>query len=861
LIRLPRLGPAAPPGSQPVSRALTVLALLALLAPPFTPAPARAADYGPRPPMNAAEIEMALRRLETVGTVLFVAAHPDDENTAVLTWLENLKGVRAAYISMTRGDGGQNLIGDEKGDLLGVIRTQELLAARRIDGAEQFFTRALDFGYSKTPDETLDFWGRDSVLADVVRTIRQIRPDLLINRFPADGGGGHGHHTASAILAIEALAAAGDPARFPEQVARYGTWKPKRVLWNWFTWTAPPDSATAAQLLKIDIGDYQPLLGKSSNELAADSRSMHRSQGFGSAERRGSQVNYFRVVAGDTAVGDPFQGIDLTWKRIPGAEFMGPLLAEIRRNYDPRDPAASVPSLVRAYEQLRRVRTSSTAMPDAETIERKLDDLAEVIRSASGLWIEAVATDHRYVPGDSIKVNVMAVNRSGVSMTFRRASLRWADRSNASPTESGTALAPNAPVSVNLATVLPAGLDWRATQPYWLVERPGRGAHVIRDTRALEAPQNTPVATAIVELDVNGVAIGYPVPVAHRWVDRVKGEQYRPVTVAPPITVSLDEVVYLFPEAAPKTVRVRAQAKAAGPATLRIDAPAGWRVEPASVAVALPGRDLPVDAEFRVTPPAAAAEVVLRAVAERGGAAHDREQVVLDYDHIPIQTLFLPAEAKAVRLDLARRGERIGYVMGPGDEVPDVLRQAGYDVTLLTDDDLDAAPLGGYDAIVVGIRAYNSRDALKRRNGRLHDYVREGGTLVVQYNTSDGTLLREFPPVPLRLGRDRVTVEEAPVRLLAPDHPILATPNRIGPADFEGWTQERGLYFAAEWDSTYTPLVGLSDPGESEKTGALLAAPYGKGTFVYTGLAFWRQLPAGVPGAIRFFVNLVSARS
>ncbi|MDZ4806371.1 MAG: PIG-L family deacetylase [Candidatus Eisenbacteria bacterium] len=843
----------------PLSLGRWILAGLAVV---VLQTPALAADVAPRPPLNAAEIDMALKRLSVVGTALYVAAHPDDENTAMLTWLENVKGVRAAYISMTRGDGGQNLIGNEKGDLLGLIRTQELLAARRIDGAEQFFTRAIDFGYSKTPEETLDFWGREIVLADLVRTIRLLRPDIVINRFPTTGEGGHGHHTASAILSVEAFEAAGDPGRFPEQVARYGTWTPKRAFFNWFTWTGPPDSATARELVQVDVGDYAPLLGKSSNELAADSRSMHKSQGFGSAERRGHQLNYFRVVAGDTTTTDPFEGIDLSWNRVAGGKRIGSMIESIRDDFDPRSPSASLPALASLYGAIASLPDAGGRTGNAETIARKLGDLREIIRSCAGLWLEAVSVEVAVSGGDSLHVTATAVNRSAGSIQFTRATLDLAGHPSVVRIESGRPLADNTPISLPMGLVIPNDIDWTATQPYWLRKPHERGSHVLDDTSILNHPDNDPVAVMHFEMVVSGQPMTWDVPVVNRAVDRVKGELYRPLAVVPPVTAHLDQQVYLFADRQPRPVTVTVTSRRTGNGTVQLEMPDGWSVNPASAPLRLTAAGPPVPVTFQVTPPVAtspATPPVMTARVDLDGTSYRQDQVTIEYDHLPRQTVFPGAEAKVVRLDLATRGQKIGYVMGPGDEIPPVLTQAGYRVDLLTDADLNAARLAAYDAVVIGIRAYNSRDGLKRRNGQILQYAEAGGTVIVQYNTADNTFHREFAPFPLKLGRDRVTVEEAPITLLEPENSLLTTPNRIAASDFDGWVQERGLYFASEWDPKFTPLLSSNDPGEPERKGGLLAARTGKGMFIYTGYAFFRQLPAGNPGAIRLFVNLVSA--
>lgn len=831
------------------------LAFLALAGPVVPPV---AAEFGPTPIRDAAHIRLALDRVANTGTVLYVAAHPDDENTAFLTWLENERHVRAAYISLTRGDGGQNLIGDEKGDLLGVIRTQELLAARRVDNAEQFFTRAIDFGYSKNPEETLAIWGHEEILADLVRTIRTLRPDVIVTRFPTTGEGGHGHHTASALLALEAFAAAADPTRFSDQLKSLAPWQPKRILWNYFTWTAPPtpEEQKAKNLLAIDIGAYSPLLGRAANEVAAESRSMHKSQGFGSAERRGTQMNYFQTLAGNAAATDLLEGVATNWSRFPGGASADVALERIRSRFSLTDPAASLPDLARLRADLLRLRGTPAARESAGLIDARLRELEEIIRSCAGLWLEAIATRPSVIPGDSLFVKAMAVNRSAADVQFRAVTLLSPEisRSVQGP------LAANITKSVDLRGVVSLAMTPRLTQPYWLREPGGGGLFAVDESALIGTPENSPAFRARFDLTVAGEQISYEVPVLHRWVDRVRGEIYQPLVIQPEATIELAEGVYLFADATPRPVEVRVTARDRRSGTVRLRLPAGWTATPAEASAELPGRSRSVSLLFQVTPPLAGGTGTLAAEFVTGGRTFDQSMTTLDYPHIPVQTVYRRAEARLVRLELARRGDRLGYVMGPGDEVPSALRQAGYRVTLLSDADLAEGDLSGYDAIVTGVRAYNSRDALKQHHVRLHEYVLAGGTLVVQYNTADNTLLREFAPLPLTLGRDRVTVEEAPLTFLAPDDPLLTTPNRISPADFEGWVQERGLYFAAEWDSTWRAPLACHDPGEPDRAGGLLAARHGKGTIIYTGYAFFRQLPAGVPGAYRLFMNLVSAR-
>lgn len=778
----------------------------------------------PSRPMSAAQLQLALNKLAAAGTALYVAAHPDDENTAMLAWLANERLVRTGYLSITRGDGGQNLIGSEKGELLGVIRTQELLSARQIDGAEQFFTRATDFGYSKSPEETLRIWGRDRILSDVVWIIRSFRPDVIITRFPTSGVGGHGHHTASAILAEESFRAAADPTRFPEQLARVEPWQAKRLVWNSFT---RPGAEPPPGGLSIDLGTYNPLLGRSYTEIAADSRSMHKSQGFGSAERRGSVVNRLQPVAGIAAQNDLFDGVDLSWNRFAGGQRVGALLRRAASEFDPAHPHAVVPLLMQADSAL-------ASLPAEPLIGAKRRDLSEVIRAAAGLWIEAIASTPEGTPGGMVKILATAVNRSPVKMVLESVSSPWGTVSLDAP----VVLENNKPASKELVVSVPANAPY--SHPYWLNgEIPlaliGRAA-------------NPPAIPVTFGISIEGHSFELPTETLFRTVDPVKGEVYQPFVIAPAVAVEIPQKLHVFTANQPENLTLRVEPRISGNGSESqaiAQAPPGWSITK-------------VNAELiRVTPPARQSSGELTART----AASDRSRIVIDYSHIPRQTLFPRAMARLVRVDLRTRGKKLGYVMGPGDEVPGALREMGYDVTLLDDQDLASGDLHPYDAIVTGVRAYNTRKTLRDAQPRLLEYVRQGGTLVVQYNTTDDSLPEALGPYPLEISRDRTTVEESPVTLVHADHPLLTTPNRITAVDFEGWVQERGLYFPGKWDSHYQPVISTADPGEPQKLGSILYAPHGKGVFIYTGLSFFRQLPAGVPGAYRLFANLISARN
>lgn len=810
---------------------------------------------------DAAQLELALRRLGVVGGALYVAAHPDDENTAMLSWLASERLVRTAYLSVTRGDGGQNLIGEETGPLLGVIRTQELLAARRIDDAQQLFTRAIDFGYSKTSQETLATWGHDAVLADVVWAIRRFQPDVILTRFPSTGEGGHGHHTASAMLAEEAFVAAGDPSRFPEQLHYVSPWKAKRIFWNRFSFGRPidPNDPAVAKSLRVDLGTYNPLLGRAYTEIAAESRSQHKSQGFGSAERRGTLLNYYDLRGGDPATTDLFEGVDTSWSRYPGGEQVGAILQRAASTFDENKPGATVPHLIEALRAIDRLAaTPEWSDQQKPWLETKKRDILDAIRAAAGIAIDVAASDSVVTPGGELPVSVTVVNRSDYPFRLSMVASRYANPSKAP----GTPLENNKPVKTDLTLKLDAGRP--SSQPYWLEEVPSKGLYTVSHQLLIGRPDNDPEIPINVTLDDPQMnTLIFTVPAVFRWTDPVKGEQIREVDVLPPVSVKLGSHVYLFPEAKPRPVTVWMRSYAPAEGNVKLVMPEGWKAEPESVPVKFSAKGEETRATFTVTPPAGASTSALRAELRIGESAAGSGVVDIDYPHIPAQRILGDAVAKLVRADIRHRGSRVGYIMGSGDDVPEILRQVGYDVTLLTDADLDRGDFARYDAIVAGIRAYNTRDRMHLAHEKLMQYVENGGTVVVQYNTANGLDDLAVPvpgPYPFKISRERVTVEEAPVKLLAADHPVLTTPNKITAADFEGWVQERGLYFPNEWDPRYTTVLATADPGETDKPGGLLVAKHGQGTFVYTGYAFWRQLPAGVPGAIRAFVNLVSAK-
>ncbi|WLT32715.1 PIG-L family deacetylase [Geothrix sp. PMB-07] len=812
------------------------------------------------PVRDAAELHKQLDRLQVVGSVLYIAAHPDDENTGLLAALSKGRNLRTAYLAITRGGGGQNLIGPELGDGLAAIRTQELLAARRIDGAEQFFTSAVDFGFSKTAKESLQIWNHDLVLGEVVRTIRTFRPDVIITRFPPDERAGHGHHTASALLAIEAFKAAADPTRYPEQLkAGLRPWQATRLLWNHFRFSDDAPKPAPGSLT-FEVGAYDPLLGRSYGELAAESRSQHRSQGFGVLAQRGGREESFELLAGMPAQRDLFEGVDLTWSRFKGTEKVAEALKETRNAYPVDRPGAIRPWLLRALRELRALPADLQREP---LIQAKTAEVEEALRMALGLWVEAIADRQQVSPGSPLTVSVAVLPRSGEPLTLQSLRLEAVGPQGVQPLEDrsdGQSLTDNVPKKAVFTVTLPK--DTRLTQPHWLG---GPGAAAWAGLPESPAPFRLRVRLASPSTPAETFEVS--VPVQYRFRDPVLGERYQPLAVVPPALVTLTDPVLVFEGGATKELRLKVLAGAAGATgRVRLPAPKGWRVEPAEQPFQLRQMGEEQELVFRVTPPAATASAELRPEVDAGSGftpAHSR--LKLDHPHIPLQTLLPEAKVRLERFDLKHNGHRIGYVMGAGDEIPQALRRIGYEVELLSDEALAREDLARFDAIVLGIRAYNTRPALLSLKDRLHAYVAAGGTEVVLYTVNTGfpginaaMVTDAIGPYPFKVGRKRITDETVPVRFLQPDHPVFHWPNELTAGDFDGWIQERSLYHAEGWDAHYTPLLGMADPGEAADNGALIVAQHGKGTYVYTGLAFFRQLPDGVPGATRLFANLLA---
>ncbi|RCH53808.1 LmbE family protein [Mucilaginibacter hurinus] len=809
---------------------LLKLALLLLLAAPYTYSQTA-------PPAGLADIQHHLRDLNVLGSVLYVAAHPDDENTRLLAYMAKEKHYRTGYLSLTRGDGGQNLVGNEQGELLGLIRTQELLAARRVDGAEQFFTRANDFGFSKTPEETLKIWDKEKVLGDVVWVIRKFRPDVVICRFPTTGQGGHGHHTASAILAQEAFAAAADPKRYPEQLRKVQVWQAKRLLWN--TYSFGNINTTAADQFKIDVGAYSPLTGKSIGEIAAESRSNHKSQGFGSASQRGQVFEFFKTILGDAPKSDLFDDIDATWNRV-NATGISLDINVIKKAFENEHPEKSVPALLKLLDKVE-------AIKDIYWREQKAQQLRDLIAACAGLWFESYANQATYATGEKMTITSQVISQmdSGVQLAGIGTGENIASI--------------NAPLPKNQMQVFTStARATELTQPYWLAQQHGVGIYNFADTLA-GYPENPDLPKVTFNFIIGGRSMQFRRTVLYKYTEPVRGEVYQPIEITPPVTANIEHDVYLYSTHQPQAINVKLKSFINGSGNIRFKPVPGWKITPEKIDFSNKKINDEWTVGFTVTPGSTApGTAMLQAAVEVNGKTFSLGLHRIRYEHIPNITLYPPAQTKIINLEIKTSGKNIGYIAGAGDKVPEALRQLGYTVHLLNENEVMHGNLAAYDAIITGVRAYNVNDRLAFEQPALLEYVKNGGNLVVQYNTAGRLVSTNIGPYPFDVVNQRVTEEAARVTITDPAHPVFNFPNKITDADFDNWVQERGLYFVDNIDPKYaTPLL-MNDTNQAPAKGSLLVAGYGKGRFVYTSLAFFRQLPAGVPGAYRLFVNLLS---
>jgi len=789
------------------------------------------------PQWNAAEIKLNLEKLNVLGSVLYFAAHPDDENTRLIAWLAQEKKYKTGYLSLTRGDGGQNLIGTKQGIELGLIRTQELLAARRIDKGEQFFSSAYDFGFSKTPEETFAFWDKQRVLREAVWLIRKFRPDVIITRFPPDARGGHGHHQASAILAHEAFKAAADPQQFPEQLEHVQPWQAKRLLWNTFNFGGQDN--TAEDQLKVDIGAYNALLGASYGEIAAHSRSSHKSQGFGSAAQRGSSTEYFEYVDGVPASTSLLEGVDTSWKRVKNSAKVQSRILKIIQNYQVDRPEASVSDLIQLHQELDQI-------DDAYWRGEKKKEVEKLILACSGIWFESIARNADYAVGDRIHIdNAIITRATGVDVELLKLNGKAINKKLA-----GNLLFKDS-IFVNADNL---------TQPYWLIEAHAKGKFNVSDFSLTGYPDNPNKPKVHFELAVNGMPIAFDQDIEYKYTDPVRGELYHPIAIMPQITAKSESPLALIRNGEAINIRVSFQKHGQIPnqaAKLRVLAPKGWEIVPTELDLQFDAHTTVLSKEIHIRPLDADISSIDTLRFQQEQKEPLREVKAIDYSHIPEIVYFPETAIKISNIQLLNEVKHVAYVHGAGDLIPESLNAIGIHVDVLSSEQLLKTDLAAYDAVILGVRSFNVNKNIAQVQTKLLDYVQGGGTVLTQYNVSNGLVSKNFGPYAFSLGRNRVTDELAPVHYDEKD-PVFNYPNKITAADFENWVQERGLYFAENIDKRYRTPIAMHDPGEGLHKGSLLVTSYGKGKFVYTSLSFFRQLPAGVPGAYSLFVNLLS---
>lgn len=800
---------------------------------------------------SSVEIYESIKKLNFLGTVLYIAAHPDDENTRLISYFSNDIKARTVYLSLTRGDGGQNLIGSELNELLGVIRTQELLAARKIDGGEQYFTRANDFGFSKHSDETLEIWNKKEVLNDVVSVIRNLKPDVIINRFNhRNAGSTHGHHTAAAILSLEAFDLASDKT-YQTHLENDVIWAPKRLFFNtswWFYGSEENfEKADKTNLLSLEIGTFYQSKGMSNNEIASLSRSQHQSQGFGSTGNRGNQTEYLEFLKGDFPVNNNvFEGINTSWSRVEGAKNIEFILQKVEQNFDFKNPAKSIPDLLEAYKLMQQLN-------DTHWKNIKIEEIKNIIAAFAGLYLEAVADNSTTTKNSENTIKIEAINRSNTQIYLNAVNIPTLNITNSNKSH----LINNKPYFTTLSVNIPGEI--KETSPYWLTEKSSNGMYRVTDKKLISLSETPKSILVDFVMEINGTIIPFSKEVVYKYNDPVKGEVYKPFEVLPVISATFNEDVYIFTNDNPQKISVKIKSlKEQVSGKIKLNIPDNWKVFPENNQFIFNKKGEEKKIDFEITPTSKQSEGLISPVIEIGNDIYTQKLIEINYNHIPFQSVIMPSEAKVVRLNLHKKGQLIGYIQGAGDAIPASLRQIGYNVVELTDEEITPEKLVNFDAIILGIRAYNTNDRAKFYQKYLHNYVANGGTLIIQYHTNARLKVDTLAPFSIKLSNNRVTEENAEVRIINPTHEILNYPNKISTIDFDGWVQERGLYFPNEWDSNFEAILSMNDKNEAENKGSLLVAKYEKGTIIYTGLSFFRQLPAGVSGAYKLFTNMLS---
>ncbi len=809
--------------------------------------------------LNSADIYLQLKKLKVIASVLYVAAHPDDENNSFLPYLAKEKMYRTGYLSLTRGDGGQNLIGSEQGIELGLIRTQELLTARKIDGSEQYFSTAYEFGFSKNAREAFTIWNKEQVLSDVVWMIRKFQPDIIITRFPGDARAGHGHHAASSLIANEAFIAAADATKFPEQLKRgVSTWQAKRILWNTFSFGNV--NTTNNNQLKIEVGNFNPLLGESYGEIGGEARTMHKSQGEGRPKRKGSITEYFTTTGGDTAKNDLMEGIVTNWNRLKDGAVIDAAIDNIIKNYNFEHPENSVHALVSLYKKMQGLSEHTNWW------DKKLTEVQEAIFNCSGVFAEATTKDEFVLEGDTAAVSCFINKRANVTIELEGIKI---DRVAVAASQT---IATNQNYTFDTKVLINEPAIANATQPYWLQAPQTLGNFTVQNPLLIGNAWNDALLSATFSLRIDSVSFYVTKPVQYKYVDPVKGEVYQPFVIMPHISMSLTPHVSLL--------NMQPKKKNSNTDSVYILYKSNFTQK--NVATTLyvlqdtiktvfenQLRDFEKNKSYTIALPinkyynpskGNAIQAAMRFKLNGKDIVCSNYFASIEYDHIPNIHYSFRDKIKFVNEEVKTVGNKIGYINGAGDKVPEAIKQMGYDFKMINEADVTDENLKQFDAIIVGIRAYNIYEWLTNKNEVLNNYIKNGGNLIVQYLKSNTVGLKKVSvgPYPFVVNAGtRVTEEEAVVNFLLPNHPVLNYPNKITDKDFENWVQERSTYQAEQIDAHFEMPIGMHDTGEKESNGSLLVASYGKGNIAYVSLVLFRQLPAGIPGSFRLLANLI----
>ena len=791
------------------------------------------------------EIYLKLKKLNFLGSVLYVAAHPDDENTSLISYLSNELHAHTSYLSLTRGDGGQNLIGTELNDLLGVIRTNELLQARAIDGGSQYFTSAIDFGFSKNSKETLKIWPKNIILEEVVRLIREIKPDIIINRFDhRSDGQTHGHHTSSAILSKEAFSISDNANFYSPQLDSLQLWKPFRQYVNisWWRYGSREkfNSTNKDNFIKIDITKYNFLTGRTNSEISAMSRSQHKSQGFGRSPRLEKESEFLELIGGlENNSNRIFEGIDTTWNRIEGGKKIKTLIDHIIAKFDFEKPEKSVKNLLEVFNEINKLKSSVWKI-------RKLIEVKEIIKLCLGIKM-ITNTDFGYGnKGEEIDLDVKILNNSSYPINITKINNQLKN----------SYIDPYELYQDDIKFKLPNEFN----TPYWLINRQKNGMFII-DKKYTNQPRSERVSIPV-ELKIFETVLDYKIEVNQRVNDPIKGEVINPFYIVPKIAVNFKKDKYLFLDTEQEKIIIEVKNLSNGfKGKIKLNSPAGWEIDKNYIDFSVTERGETKNIEFHIRPSDNSEDGNLSvSILSNDKILADESLSIfnIEYDHLPKQYIIKPFYPKIKKLDLVLPRKKVGYIMGAGDLVYENLKSIGVNIELIDINVIENGDLDKFDTIIMGIRAYNVNDMLNSKNELLFDYAKRGGNLLIQYNTTRNLLTKKLTPFYLNLSRDRVTEEDSPVKILTPLHRALNFPHKITSEDFENWVQERGLYFPNKWDKNFIPMLSMNDKNENEKLGSLLIGNHGKGKIIYTGLSFFRQIPSGVIGAYRLLINLIS---